>query len=203
MKEFLELNKPKLPFAFKITSILCLSVYSIFLILAKFNQNQFPSINLLLLILMIAGFLFPILILLTAYLHWENEKRYYKKFIIAKTDKNENSFGYSEKLMNQDSKCFFATKILSKNIKSFEVEIKFEYKEIAFYICAINKDIENAKLKYFEKKLKELNFENFIFRVFVLKIKRKEFDENSLKDIEIKLVKLVNLFEEYDYKPEK
>ena len=203
MKEFLILNKPKLPFAFKFTSILCLSVCLIFLTLAKLNQNQFPNIKLLILILIIGGFLFPILILLIAYLNWENEKRYYKKFIKAKIDKKENSFGYSEKLVNQDSKWFLTTKILSKNIKGFEIEIKFEYKEVVFYICAVNKDIDKAKLIYFEKKIKELNFENFICRVFILKIKRKEFNENSLKEIEIKLAKFIDLLEEYNYKPEK
>lgn len=200
MKEFLKLNKHKLSFAYKFITILYLCASVIFLILAKIYQN--PSSKLLIQILIIGGILFPIFILFILYLNWVNEKRYYNKFIIAKISKDKNSFGYSKKLINESSKWFFTKKILSKNINGFEIEIKFEYETIGVYVYAINENIEKTKRKYFEEKSKKLNFENFVFRLFFLKIKRKSFDEITFKEIEIKLAKFVNLLEEYNYKPE-
>lgn len=137
------------------------------------------------------------MILFIAYINWENEKRYYNKFIKSKIDSRKNSFGYTEKLVNQNSRWFFTKKILSKNINGFEIEIKLEYKEIVFYTYAMNKNIDQVKLEYFKSKIEKLGFENFIFRVFFLKTKKIEIDE-----IEPKLIKFVSLLEEYNFKPE-
>ena len=201
MKDFLKLNKYKLSFAFKFSSFLCLCVYSFFLILAKVYQNQIPSAKLFIGILVAAGILFPTLIIFFAYLHWENEKRYYAKFIKAKIGTDKNNFGYTEKLINQDSKWFFSKKILSKHINGFEIEIIFEYKDVVFYVYAVNKNIDKTKLEYFKDKIEKLGFENFIFRVFLLRTKRRKF-ETSIEEIESKLLKFVSLLEEYNYKPE-
>ena len=201
MEEFLELNKSKLLFAFKFTSILFLSVCAFFLILAKLNQNKFPNTLLLFQILTIGGIVFPILILFIAYLNWKNKKWIYNKYVIAKIYKAENAFGYLEKIQNQNSKWFFTEKILSKKENNFEIQIEIVKNEIQFWIFAMNNEIEKTKLEYFEQKINQLHFKKLFYGGFYLRISRKKLNDNNLKEIEIKLTKFTNLLQEYNYKP--
>ena len=203
MKDFVKLNKSKLLFAFKFTSILCLCVCGFFLILAKFNQNQFPNTKLLIQILIVGGILFPILLLFIAYLSWENKNRIYNKYVKNKICKDVNCFRYSEKLTNQNSKWHFTEKVLSKTENGFEIQIEIVKNEIEFWIFAMNKEIEKNKLEYFEQKIGQLDFKKLFYGGFYLSLNRKKLNDNNLKEIEIKLTKLINLLLEYNYKPVK
>jgi len=200
MKDFLKLNKLKLLFAFKFTSILCLCVCGFFLILAKFNQNQFPNTQLLIQILIVGGILFPILILFIAYLRWENKNWVYNKYVKNKICKEGNGFGYSEKLTNQNSKWYFTEKVLSKTENGFEIQIEIVKNEIEFWIFAVNNKIEKNKLEYFEEKIIQLDFKKLFYGGFYLSLNRKKLNDNNLKEIEIKITKFINLLQEYNYK---
>ncbi|HEX8576723.1 MAG TPA: hypothetical protein VF677_10570 [Flavobacterium sp.] len=190
MKDFLKLNKSKLLFAFKFTSILCLCVCGFFLILAKFNHNQFPNTKLLIQILIVGGILFPISLLFIAYLSWENKNRIYNKYVKNKICKEVNCFGYSEKLTNQNSKWYFTEKVLSKTENGFEIQIEIVKNEIEFWIFAMNKEIEKNKLEYFEQKIGQLDFKKIFYGGFYLSLKRKKLNDNNLKETEIKLKKI-------------
>lgn len=200
MKDFLKLNKSKLLFAFKFTSILCLCVCGFFLILAKFNQNQFPNTKLLIQILIVGGILFPILILFIAYLSWQNKNWIYNKYVKNIFCNEGNGFGYSEKLANQNSKWHFTEKVLSKTENGFEIQIEIVKNEIEFWIFAMNNEIEENKLKNFEHKISQLQFKKIFYDSFYLSLNRKKLNNNNLKEIEIKITKFTSLLLEYNYK---
>ncbi len=200
MKEFLNLNKSKLSFAFKMLSICCLCITAFFLILAKSFQNQFPETKLLIQIIIFTGFIFPTLLLLISYLSWENKKRIYKKYVKTEICKELNNFGYSEKLTNQNSKWNFTEKVLIKTENGFDIQIEIVKNEIEFWIFAMNNQIEKIKLEYFENKISQLDIKKLFYGGFYISINRKKLNENSLKEIEMKLTKFISLLNDYNYK---
>ena len=200
MKEFLRLNKSKLLFAFKFSSTLFLCLLCFFLVLAKCFQNQFPEKKLLIAILIVAGILFPLLILFISYLGWERKNWIYTKYVKTEISKDQNSFGYSEKLTNENSKWSFTDKVLTKTLNGFEIQIEIVKNEVEFWVFALNNEIEKTKLEYFEQKTKEINIKKLFYGGFYLSINRKKLNQNNMKEIELNLTKFIDLLIKYNFK---
>ncbi len=200
MKEFLKLNKSKLLFAYKLISISCLCICFFFIVLAKVNQNQFPETKLLIQILVFAGIILPILIVFVISLSCIYKIKIYKKYVLAKVYKQNNNFGYTERLTNENSKWSFTEKVLVKTENGFEIQIEIVKNNIEFWIFATNHEIEKNKLEYFEKEIRQLNIQQLFYGGFYVSINRKKLNEDSLKEIESTLSKLIELLIKYDFK---
>lgn len=83
MRKFIDLNRIKLKFAFRVSSLATLGLVSIFLAIAFFN-NSFPDTALLLTIVFTAGIVFPLFILFLSYLTWMYRSNTRKK-VLSKT----------------------------------------------------------------------------------------------------------------------
>lgn len=153
----------------------------------------------LILILIVAGIIFPLFILFITYLGWERKNWIYTKYVKTEISKEQNSFGYSEKLTNENSKWSFTEKVLTKTQNGFEIQIEIVKNEIEFWVFAMNQEIEKTKLEYFEQKIHQLNIKKLFYGGFYFTINLKKLNQNNMKEIEMNLTKFINLLKEYNY----
>lgn len=153
----------------------------------------------LILILIVAGIIFPLFILFITYLGWERKNWIYTKYVKTEISKEQNSFGYSEKLTNENSKWSFMEKVLTKTQNGFEIQIEIVKNEIEFWVFAMNQEIEKTKLEYFEQKIHQLNIKKLFYGGFYFTINLKKLNQNNMKEIEMNLTKFINLLKEYNY----
>lgn len=118
MRKFIDLNRIKLKFAFRVSSLATLGLVSIFLAIAFFN-NSFPDTALLLTIVFTAGIVFPLFILFLSYLTWMYRSNTRKK-VLSKTPFDQiKTIGFDKSLSNVHSKWSFTEEVLLGRVSGF------------------------------------------------------------------------------------
>ena len=106
MKEFLQLNRHKLKVAFKVSSLLFLSLVSIVFIIVAINSGTLDY-TLITIVLLTAGIAFPCFTLFISYLAWYY-KRWEKNKAFATPPFNElHVLGFTDKLQGEKTKWAF------------------------------------------------------------------------------------------------
>lgn len=164
MNTFLTLNRYKVKFGFIITALTCLSLVSTFLIVAYCTGN-FPGWRLLFAIVVVAGIVFPLFIILLAYLGWQyNHNTRRKVFSQLPFDQLE-SIGFYKSYYNLNTRWFFTEEIKEGKINGFTlaVDINRERRHIIdVTIETAWKHLDKAEYKRLEEKFKEYNIEFLI-----------------------------------------
>jgi len=161
MKQFLELNRHKLQFAFTFTAtILTTAVIIVFTV--SYFKDAFPAPRLLLSVLFVSAILLPVFIISLAYLTW------YHRSIVRRQSFSNSPFdqldkiGFSKSLINEHSKWFFTEeiKVASINGHTFYCDISRDKSHvIAFRTSVTWNNPEGKKFQQVSSKLKAAGLE--------------------------------------------
>jgi len=151
MKEFIALNKQKIIFGLRWSSIIFTTIVLIAFAWGKFN-GQVPTIELFVSILLVAGIVFPLFIITLGVLQDYSE---YKRI-----DKILNTYPYSDLVnngfkripTNQNSKWMLSKVMLRGHFNSYPVDCEVE-NGILKIIALVNRD--NFKKEHMEKLKKD------------------------------------------------
>lgn len=110
MTGFLELNRHKIIFAFKVLSITFIILASIPLTIGLFS-GELPDLLLLILILLSAVIGFPLLVITLGYLDWLSKQQSRLKAFSAQPFNQLDQLGFLESYLNDKTKWYFTEEI--------------------------------------------------------------------------------------------
>jgi len=119
MHQFLNLNRHKLPFAFKATSLIFLVFILAVFIIAYINGQQ-ADIDVII-ILLLFGVALPCFIIVVSYWAWYY-KHWAKRKAFSKSPFDQlHELGFSDSLLNEKSKWFFTEEVKAGNVNGFKI----------------------------------------------------------------------------------
>lgn len=120
MNQFLKLNRHKLKFAFKVTSLLFMALVLIVFIIAIVN-GQVPEASLIIIVTFFAGVIFPCFIIFISYLAWLY-KQWAKRKAFSKPPFDQlHVLGFSDELQAEKTKWAFTEKVKAGKINGFDL----------------------------------------------------------------------------------
>ena len=204
MRNFLELNRWKLRFAFTTTSIILLVPLAITLIVGYLNESL-PDLKLLLVSLFIAGFGLPAFILLLGYLTWL-AKSITRRKALSKSPFNEiKNIGFYSSLINEQTKWHFTEEIKQGVINGFI--LRFDVAPDKSHMIQVEapvewQQIDKRKYNRLSKKFKRFNME---FRVgsLVKQYNTRGIKIRNIDELKIDLELFTKILEIEGFRPKK
>ena len=161
MDTFLALNRKKLRFAFFACSLIFLGLAGIVLTIAYFTGNS-PNAKLLFAIVAGAGIVFPLFIILLAYMGW-HLKRLARKRAFSKSPFDQlESIGFYKSYLNLKTKWFFTEEIKEGKINGFTLtaDINRETNRIIEIEVPVEwQQLNKEEYKRLSEKFKQFNIE--------------------------------------------
>lgn len=158
MTSFLNINRHKLTFAFKATSgIFTLIIFTIIIIIGL-TKNNYPNLDLLIIVILSASIGFPIFILGLAYIEWLSKRRVRKKALEYCPFDQLDKIGFTVSYLHEKTKWYFTevTKEIKINGYRIQVDTKRESpKTLEFKVFVQSPEIDEEAFKRLETKLKQ------------------------------------------------
>jgi len=200
MREFLQINKSKLKFAFIFSSLVFSGLVLIIFAIGFFNQ-QIPEISLFLTVLLGAGLGMPLFIILIGTLRgtWDIRKR--KRAFSSKPYSELKNFGFVEQLKNKNNRWQFSEHVLIGEICDYkilaEVDTQNAPNVIRFQAITEIENIGNDEIRRLTRKFEpydiELDFDGVTKKIFIKDKRITTIDQllNDLKNF-IEIIKREN-----------
>ena len=205
MKEFLQLNRSKLVFAFKFTLAFCLTLVLIIFGIG-YLKGHLPELTLFLTVILSAGIGFPIFIIVIGTLRgaWDLHKR--RKAFGTYPFSELSNYGFTEKLKNDISRWQFSEPILTGKIDNFEiiaeVDTQHEPDIIKFQalteVEAIGKNEVRRLTRKFSTDDIHLDFHGVSKRISV-----KNHRMNNVTELTNELARFIQILNQENFKPKK
>ena len=199
MGSFLYHNKQKLAFAYRFIALLFLTCCLILLSLAYYS-NQFPDVQLLIIIVAAAGIVLPAFLLIIVWLGWELKKYNFNKLLQYLSFAAREDYGYTVKRINHGSKWFFTEEIMTKTIDGYEVLLTMENNGLQFAIFTAKANAAGTSADFLSK-IKNLGITEIGYNNYGITFSKKQTKTISYGTIEKKLIALVTLFKQYGFEP--
>lgn len=198
MNLFWQLNRNKLKSVFLFCSLAFLCAVSV-LLAFTFYYNQFPDLNLLIRILIFAGLVLPVFCISVSIIAWILDNKKYLRIISKSSLKELENYGYRYSKVNEDSKWFYTSQKLSKNVNGFDIKLEIIKDTISFSLFGFHKGIEESRYNELKKKVKNLNFNVFFVGNFIREINIKNLNDLKIYDLEDDFEELTQLLLKYGY----
>jgi hypothetical protein len=198
MNLFWQLNRNKLKSVFLLCSLAFLCAVSV-LLAFTYHYNQFPDLNLLIRILIFAGLVLPVFCISVSIIAWTLDNKRYLKIISKSSLKELENYGYRYSKINEDSKWFYTSQKLSKNVNGFDIKLEIIKDTISFSLFAFHKGIEELRYNELKKKIKNLNFNVFFVGNFIREVNIKNLNDLKIYDLEDDFEELTQLLLKYGY----
>lgn len=198
MNLFWQLNRNKLKSVFLFCSLAFLCAVSV-LLAFTFYHNQFPDLNLLIRILIFAGLVLPVFCTSVSIIAWILDNKKYLRIISKSSLKELENYGYRYSKVNEDSKWFYTSQKLSKNVNGFDIKLEIIKDKISFSLFGFHKGIEESRYDELKKNVKNLNFNVFFVGNFIREINIKNLNDLKIYDLEDDFEELTQLLLKYGY----
>lgn len=205
MKEFFQLNKTKIVFAFKFTSVLFLALVLIAFGIGYLN-GQVPELTLFLTVIFGAGIGMPLFILLVGTVRgtWDLHKR--RKAFSTHPFSELLNHGFREQMKNDKNKWQFCEPFLTGQIDNFEiiaeVDTQHEPDIIKFQalteVEVIGKDEVRRLTRKFSTDDIDLDFQGVSKRISV-----KKHRMNNVTELSNELSRFIRTINQENFKPKK
>lgn len=202
MKQFLNLNKHKIKFAFLFTSAI-FTGFALTVLTISYFKNVFPISSLLLAIFFFSALVLPSFIICLAYLGW-----YYRLIVRSKAFSKApfsqlNEIGFSDCFLNENSKWHFTEKIKTSITNGYRLycdvsKEKSHVIEFNSYVSWSNPN--NIKFQEVSKKLKYANIEAGFGTLSKIYDQRKTSAKN-IYDIKNDLEEFTELMKQEGFNP--
>lgn len=202
MNLFWQLNRNKLKSAFLFFSLAFLCAVSVLLAFTYYNY-QFPDLNLLIRILIFAGLILPFFCICVSIIGWISDNKRYLRIISKSSLKELENHGYKYSKVNENSKWFYTSQKLSKNVNGFNIELEIIRDTISFALFGFHKGIEESRYNKLKKEVKNLNFNVFFVGNFTQEINIKNLNDLKIYDLEDDIEELTQLMLKYGYTQKK
>jgi hypothetical protein len=113
MRQFLNLNRHKLKFAFKAASLIFSTLILAVFLIAYFNEGP-AEIDAIVFGLFLFGIVLPCFIIFISYLAWDYKQRAKRKAFSKSPFDQLHELGFSDSLLNENSKWSFTEKSLKQ-----------------------------------------------------------------------------------------
>jgi hypothetical protein len=159
LKNFLLLNKHKIGFLIKVTSIIFISFLSIFLVLRYFLKDELPDDALLIAILLIGGIGFPLFIMILGFFDWALNRAAMNKMLSHAPFNQLTEIGFGLMKSGDHSKWQFTEEIMFGTLNNYAVFIHVERsnkKTIEFKVPVLfEKRLDKPEYKRLTQKYQE------------------------------------------------
>jgi hypothetical protein len=202
MKKFLQLNKHKLKFAFKVSSLVFVSLVSIVFIIVSITSG-IPDYSLIIIVILTAGIAFPCFTLFISYLAWYY-KRWAKEKAFATPPFNElHVFGFTDKLQGEKTKWAFTEMVKGGAIHGFDMIADVLYNErniIEVRAFTTWRQLDTMEYKRLSREFEEYNIE-FDIGCFVKKYNIKRMSHLTINDLKRDLEEFTMLLKQNGFVP--
>ena len=159
MKTFLSLNKQKIIFILKATSIVCLLIICFILFIRYIYKEELPDTIGLIKIILIGAIGFPLFILLLATYEWAIKRKIRRKALTSPPFDKLEEIGFTNTYIGKQSKWYFTEETLAGSINSFTLIInvsKSNRRIIEFKTPVKRRILNKADLKRLDRLFQEL-----------------------------------------------
>lgn len=202
MNRFYAINKHKLSFAIKATSITFLAIGSVIFLLVGMKEG-FPPFLETLGFLLVFGVGFPAMILIVAYLEWRTNDRKRRRLLSYNPYDNLSKLGFKQAYFNESTKWFFTQYTLEGIVDGFRIKFDVEHvwtKKAMFIALAYKKHQIPIEDKIIIKELAEHNIE--LHHLGLKKtIKLKRNNPINIIQLSAELVEFTSTVREYGFVP--
>ena len=203
MNQFLQLNRHKLKFAFKVISLLFVTLISIAFILAVVNGHV-PDYGLIAIVFLTAGIAFPCFIIFISYLAW-----YYKQWAKRRAFSTQPfnqlyMLGFTDRLQGERTKWAFTQEVKAGTINGFDLiaDILYDNRQI-ITVRAFTawRQIDKIEYRRLSKEFSAYDIE-FDTGCFVKKYNTKRMSHLSINNLKSDLEEFTSLLRRNGFEPE-
>jgi uncharacterized membrane protein (DUF485 family) len=195
MKSFLELNRTKIAFAFKATSLILTLFFVLIFIITWIATGLLPELQLLSMIVLATSIVLPLLLLGMAYVVWLINRMIRNKSFNKKPFNQLDQIGFTISYINDNTKWHFTEETkeakLNGYIIQFDTNASGDWQKTFEFKAFIKKIvIEEERYKTLEKKFKQ---DNIYFGIggLIKKYYLKGIDNLSIDQLKIELINFV------------
>ncbi len=203
MHQFLNLNRHKLAFAFKATSLTFLTLWSAVFIIAYIN-GQKVDVDLIILVVFLFGVALPCFIIFISYLAWYY-KEWTKRKAFSKSPFNQiHELGFSNLLVNEKSKWFFSEEIKAGKVNGFNVIADTLYDKghiIEVQALPASRQMDKNEYKRLKKEFKAHDID-FDIGSLVKKYNTRHLSVITISDLERDLKEFTGLLKQNGFEPQ-
>ena len=197
IRKFLELNKVALKTAFFGTSIVLTFIILVIFSISYFKGN-IPEKDMLIVLLLTTSIVFPVFIVLLAFLGWLRE------YVIFNRNFGSIPFNQVEKVgfekTVKKSRWNFQVEYFSGIINEYITDCNSESKYVLFKFYIKTRQFEKADFKEIQKKLKE-NDGYFYFDSIIRRFRIKSHELKSITELETELIKFTDILKHEKLEP--
>jgi len=204
MHKFLELNRAKLKFAFTRTSLIFLTVVSIFLGIGYLTGNL-PDAVLLFTILFTAGIIFPLFIILITYFTWLHKSSVRRKLFSKTPFDQTKNIGFYKSYLNLNTKWFFTEEVKEGKLNDFllVVDVCRDKNHVIEVTAATEwKKLDKSEYTRLHEKFRQYGIELRI-GCLVKRYNTKRLTVHTVSDLESDLLQFTSLLKQEGFEPQK
>lgn len=204
MKSFLDINRQKLLFGLKATSLTFTIIVLVIFTILGLTNNEYPNLLLFVSVLVVASIAFPIFIIGLAYIEWLSKRRIRNKAYNQQPFDELDKIGFTVSYLNDQSKWYFTeeTKEISINNYLIQCDIRRESPNtIEFKAFVKHSTIEKERFKTLEAKFKSEEI-YFDFGGLVKKYNIKEVKNLTIEQVKTDLTQFVQTLKREEFEPD-
>ncbi len=203
MRQFLNLNRHKLTFAFKATSLIFSTLILAVFLFAYFNEGP-AEIDALVFGLFLFGIVLPCFIIFISYLAWDYKQRAKRKAFSKSPFDQLHELGFSDLLLNEETKLFFTEEVKAGRINGFNMIADILYDKS--HIIEVRASTAWKHLDRYEYNRLSMEFKardiEFDIGSFVRKYNTKKLHVHTISDLERDLTDFTELLIQNGFKPQ-
>lgn len=204
MTNFLQINRQKLPFALKATSLTFTIIVLVIFTILGLTKNEYPDLLLFVSVLIGASIVFPIFIIGLAYIEWLSKRRIRNKAFSQRPFDELDKIGFTVSYLNEQTKWYFTeeTKEVSINNYLIQCDIRRESPNtIEFKAFVKHVAIEKEKFKKLEAKFKSEEI-YFDFGGLVKNYNIKKSRNLTIEQVKNDLTQFVQTLKREEFEPD-
>lgn len=203
MRQFLNLNRHKLSFAFKGISLTFSTLILAVFLIAYFNGQQ-ANIDTIVFALFLSGIVLPCFIIFISYLAWYYKQRAMRKAFSKPPFDQLNELGFSDLLLNEKTKWSFTEEVKAGRVNGFNLIADILYdKSHIIEVRAFTawKHLDRNEYKRLSIEFKAHNIE-FDFGSLVKRYNTKLLHVHTIRELKVDFEEFTELLKRNGFKPQ-
>jgi hypothetical protein len=204
MTDFLQINRQKLQFALKATSLTFTIIVLVIFTILGLTKNEYPDLLLFVSVLIGASIVFPIFIIGLAYIEWLSKRRIRNKSFSQRPFDELDKIGFTVSYLNEQTKWYFTEEAKEVSINNYLIQCDIRRESpntIEFKAFVKHLVIEKEKFKKLEAKFKSEEI-YFDFGGLVKKYNIKKSRNLTIEHVKNDLTQFVQTLKREEFEPD-